>query len=365
VGCGTLTALRQAALLGQGVGSGVAKAANASVGVSLKAKALSIKLTSKQLHDLYYYMRLNRRVDEQLSALYRQGKVVGGVYSSLGQEAISVGAAYALRPEDFLGGMIRNVGALLVRGFRPRDVFMQYMARVGGPTAGRDANTHFGDLGRGVVAPISMLGELVPVLAGIGLAARIRGEKRVALTFVGDGAMSTTPVHEGLNFAAVKKLPLVLIVENNGWAYSTPVKKQTAIRHFASRAKAYGIPSRKVQGNLAIEVYEATAEAAEWARHGHGPTLIECKTMRMKGHAEHDDARYVPQEQFECWRELDPIVLFKRNVKRKNLMTKKEWLAIDARVEREVREELAAAEASPFPPPEGAARPVYSRNDEG
>jgi len=318
------------------------------------------KLTSEQVHALYYYMRLNRRVDEQLSMLYRQGKVVGGVYSSLGQEAISVGAAYALQPQDFLGGMIRNVGAMLVRGYRPRDVFMQYMARLGGPTAGRDANTHFGDLQRGVVAPISMLGELVPVLAGVGLAARIRGEKRVALTFVGDGAMSTTPVHEGLNFAAVKKLPLVLIVENNGWAYSTPVSKQTAIRHFAKRAEAYGIPSRTVEGNLALEVYQATTQAAEWARRGRGPTLIECKTMRMKGHAEHDDARYVPSEQLEAWREMDPIAMFKRTVKREKLMTKREWVAIDERVEKEVREDLEAAESSPFPPPEGAARPVYS-----
>jgi len=322
---------------------------------------MTAKLTSDQLHDLYYYMRLNRRVDDQLSTLYRQGKVVGGVYSSLGQEAISVGAAYALQPQDFLGGMIRNVGAMLVRGFRPRDVFMQYMARMGGPTAGRDANTHFGDLQRGVVAPISMLGELVPVLAGIGLAAKIRGEKRVALTFVGDGAMSTTPVHEGLNFAAVKRLPLVLMVENNGWAYSTPVIRQTAIRHFAKRAKAYGIPSRIVRGNVVQEVYEATTEAADWARRGHGPTLIECKTMRMKGHAEHDDARYVPREQLDFWREQDPIMLFKRVVRRKKLMTKADWVAIDERVEQEVSQDLEAAEASPFPPPESAARPVYSR----
>ena len=319
-----------------------------------------MRIANEQAHDLYYYMRLNRRVDEQLAALYRQGKVVGGVYSSLGQEAVSVAAAYALQPQDFLGGMIRNVGAMLVRGFRPRDVFMQYMARVGGPTHGRDANTHFGDLSRGVVAPISILGELVPVLAGFGLAARIRGEKRVALTFVGDGAMSTTPVHEGLNFAAVKRLPLVVIVENNGWAYSTPVNKQTAIRHFADRAKAYGIASRRVQGNMALEVYGAVAEAVDLARRGRGPALIECKTMRMKGHAEHDDARYVPPEQLDRWRELDPIALFKRVAKREKLMAKQDWVAIDERVEQEIREDLEVAEASPFPPPESAARPVYS-----
>ena len=318
-----------------------------------------VKVTRDQVHEIYYYMRLNRRVDEQLAALYRQGKVVGGVYSSLGQEAISVAAAYALQPQDFLGGMIRNVGAMLVRGFRPRDVFMQYMARVGGPTAGRDANTHFGDLQRGVVAPISMLGELVPVLAGLGLAARIRREKRVALTFVGDGAMSTTPVHEGLNFAAVKRLPLVLIVENNGWAYSTPVSKQAAVRHFAVRAKAYGIPSQVVEGNLALDVYRAVVAAADWARGGRGPTLIECKTMRMKGHAEHDDARYVPAEQLKFWQARDPLMLLKRVTRRERLMTKKDWEAIDERVDREIREDLEAAEASPFPPPESAARPVY------
>src|SRR5579864_674791 len=140
---------------------------------------MASKLTRAQCQDLYYYLRLNRRVDEQLTNLYRQSKVVGGVYSSLGQEAISVGTAYALGPDDVLGGMIRNVGAMLVRGFRPRDVFMQYMARRDGPTNGRDANNHFGDLGRGVIAPISVLGELVPVLAGVGLAAKIRREKRV------------------------------------------------------------------------------------------------------------------------------------------------------------------------------------------
>src|SRR5881398_913128 len=167
-----------------------------------------MKLTRARLHELYYYLRLNRRVDEQLTNLYRQGKVVGGVYSSLGQEAISVGTAYALGPEDLIGPMIRNVGAMLVRQYRPRDVFLQYMARKDGPTGGRDANTHFGDLARGV---------LVPVLAGVGLAAKIRKEKRVALTYVGDGATSTTQFHEGLNFAAVQKLPLVVIAENNGW----------------------------------------------------------------------------------------------------------------------------------------------------
>jgi TPP-dependent pyruvate/acetoin dehydrogenase alpha subunit len=317
-------------------------------------------LNRTQLHELYYYLRLNRRVDEQLTNLYRQGKVVGGVYSSLGQEAISVGTAYALDRGDFIGPMIRNAGAVLVRGYRPRDFFLQYMARQDGPTGGRDANTHFGDLERGVIAPISMLGELVPVLAGIGLAARIRKEKRVGLTYVGDGATSTTPFHEGLNFAAVLKLPLVVVAENNGWAYSTPVAKQMAVCDIAERAKAYGVAGRVVDGNDVLEVYEATREAAERARSGQGPTLIEAKTMRMKGHAEHDDARYVPREMLEAWRKKDPIERFENYLSSKALLTPEEKAEIDGRIEREIREDLAFAEASRFPPGKDAARPVWA-----
>ncbi len=318
------------------------------------------KLSRSQLHDLYYYLRLNRRVDEQLAALYRQGKVVGGVYSSLGQEAISVGTAYALAPQDVIGPMIRNVGATLVRGYRPRDIFLQYMARKDGPTGGRDANTHFGDMERGVVAPISMLGELVPVLAGVALAAKLRREKRVALTYVGDGATSTGPFHEGLNFAAVHKLPLVVIAENNGWAYSTPVERQMAIRDIAERAKGYGIPASIVDGNDILEVHKFTRTAAERARRGEGPTLIEAKTMRMKGHAEHDDARYVPKEVLEKWKKKDPILRYEKYLAQTRLMTAKEKAAIEARIEEEIRADVAFAESSPFPPPRGAAQPVWA-----
>jgi TPP-dependent pyruvate/acetoin dehydrogenase alpha subunit len=321
---------------------------------------MASKLSRAQYHDLYYYLRLNRRVDEQLTNLYRQGKVVGGVYSSLGQEAISVGTAFALGPDDFLGGMIRNVGAMLVRGFPPRDVFMQYMAKRDGPTGGRDANTHFGDLKRGVLSPISMLGELVPLLAGVGLAAKIRHEKRVGLTYVGDGATSTTPFHEGLNFAAVLKLPLIVVAENNGWAYSTPVEKQMANTKIVDRAQAYGIAGVVVDGNDIVKVYEATREAVERANRGGGPTLIEAKTMRMKGHAEHDDARYVPKEIVEQWRARDPILNYEKFLAAKKLMTADEKAAIEARLEKVIREDVEFAEASPFPAPAEAARAVWA-----
>jgi TPP-dependent pyruvate/acetoin dehydrogenase alpha subunit len=318
------------------------------------------QLDRSQHHEIYYYLRLNRRVDEQLTSLYRQGKVVGGVYSGLGQEAISVGTAYALEKQDLIGPVIRNVGALLIRGYRPRDLFLQYMARKDGPTGGRDANTHFGDVARGVIAPISMLGETVPLMAGIALAAKLRKERRVAVTYVGDGATSTGPCHEGMNFAAVLKLPLLIIAENNGWAYSTPTRKQMAIQDIAERGKAYAIPATIVDGNDVLQVYAATRRAAEQARGGAGPFLIECKTMRMKGHAEHDDARYVPEEEFEKWRKKDPILCYEKYLAQHKLMTDEEKGAIEARIEKEIREDVAFAEASPFPRPEEAARSVWA-----
>jgi TPP-dependent pyruvate/acetoin dehydrogenase alpha subunit len=319
-----------------------------------------VNLFRAQLHELYYFLRLNRAVDEQLVKLYRQGKVVGGVYSSLGQEAISVGTARALEPGDVIAPLIRNVGAMLVRGFRPRDVFLQYMARKDGPTGGRDANTHFGDLARGVLAPISMLGETIPVAAGVALAMKMHGEKRVALAYIGDGGMSTGPFHEGLNFAAVRKLALVVIAENNGWAYSTPTSRQMAVKSMTARAAGYGVRAASVDGNDVIAVYEATRNAAAHARRGGGPFLLECRTMRMKGHAEHDDARYVPKPLLARWRKRDPIARFEKYLASKKLMTAEEKAAIEARIENEIREDVTLSESSPFPPPEDAARPVWA-----
>jgi TPP-dependent pyruvate/acetoin dehydrogenase alpha subunit len=285
---------------------------------------------------------------------------VGGVYSGLGQEAISVGAAHALEPRDVISPVIRNVGAMMIRGFKPRDVFLQYMARQDGPTGGRDANTHFGDLSKGVFAPISMLGETLPVIAGAALAAKVRHEKRVALAFIGDGATSTGPFHEGMNFISVRKLPVIVIAENNAWAYSTPVEKQMAVRDIAQRAAAYAMPAVIVDGNDVLAVHEATRAAAERARQGDGPTLIEAKTMRMKGHAEHDDARYVPKAVFDKWRKKDPLLRYEKYLAQKRLLTAKEKAAIGARVDEEIRADVEFAESSPFPPPEAAARAVWA-----
>lgn len=321
---------------------------------------MSESLTRDQHLELYYYMKLNRMLDEQLVRLFRQNVVVGGLYSNLGQEATSVGTAYALEKRDWIAPMIRNVGGLLVKGYKPRDILMQYMARHDSPTMGKDGTSHFGDLkGRHVVSPISMLGDLVPVMTGVAIAGRYLGQNIVAMTWVGDGATSTGAFHEGLNFAATQHAPLVLVVENNQWAYSTPVAKQVPIHDLADRAKAYGIASSIVDGNDVVAVYQTAKEAVAHCRAGKGPVLIEAKTMRMKGHAQHDPAEYVPPEMFKYWEARDPIARYEKYLTENNIWDNKAKAALGVRIEKELKDELEAAEKSPLPPPELAEQGVY------
>ena len=319
-----------------------------------------MELTKQQHLELYYWMQLNRRLEDLLTNLFRQNKIVGGLYSSLGQEAISIGTAYALEKRDWLAPMIRNVGAVLVKGFRPRDIIMQYMAKSDSPTLGKDGTAHFGDLyDRRVISPISMLGDLIPVMAGIAMGARYLGREEVTLTWIGDGGSSTGVFHEGMNFAAVQKAPFVLVLENNLWAYSTPTYLQSVATDFAEKARGYGIPGVIVDGNDVLEVYRITREAVERARRGEGPTLIEAKTFRRKGHAQHDPAKYVPEWMLKEWEAKDPIARFERALTEKKFWTVKDKQEILARIDRELKEDLEAAEASPLPPPERAAEGVY------
>ncbi len=318
------------------------------------------RLTRGQLLELYYFLKLNRGLEEKLSNLYRQSKVVGGLYRSLGQEACSVGAAYALERGDIFTPLIRNLGAILVRGGSPHDIFCQYMAKADSPTRGRDLNLHFGWLSPEGSMPsvISMLGDMIPILTGAVMAERMNGRRTVALTWIGDGGTSTGAFHEGLNLACVQKAPLVLIVENNGWAYSTPTARQTANTSFVDRAKAYGCFGEQIDGNDVLAVYQATRTAIQRARQGLGPTLIEALTMRMKGHAEHDDMKYVPPEMVEKWAQRDPIAMFEKFLVGvgigPNLLQ-----AIVKRVDEELTTELASAEASPMPAGTSGMTDVY------
>lgn len=320
----------------------------------------TLQLERSELLELYRYMVLNRRLDERLGILYRQGKVVGGLYSSLGQEACSVGSAYALEDGDFLGPMIRNLGSLLVRGVRAVDVMAQYCARAIGPTRGKDLNLHFGSVDRGLIAPISVVGALIPVMAGIALEMKIRGKKNVALTYIGDGGMSTTDFHEGLNFAAVRRLPLIVIVENNGWAYSTPTSRQANVTDLAIRARGYGCHGEVVDGNNVLDVVEVARRARERCAAGAGPVMIEAKTFRRKGHAEHDDAGYVPSEERAAWEKKDPVDSYRSYLLGDGGCSDDEIKDIERQIEEELEAAVDKVLNAPFPDPSIAQEDVYA-----
>ncbi|HXN76923.1 MAG TPA: thiamine pyrophosphate-dependent dehydrogenase E1 component subunit alpha [Gemmatimonadaceae bacterium] len=319
-------------------------------------------LSPEQKLELYYYMRLTRSLEERLVNLYRQTKVVGGLFRSLGQEADAVGSAYALDRSkgDVLSPLIRNLGSMLVQGAKPTEIVKQYMAKGDSPTRGRELNIHYGDLERGFIGQISHLGDMVPVMAGVTLSFKMRKQDRVGLVYVGDGATSTGAFHEGINFAAVERCPLVVIVENNGYAYSTPLSKQTAAKRLVDKAIGYGIAGEQADGNDVIATYEVTKRAVERARAGGGVTLIELITYRRKGHAEHDNQSYVPAGEIEQWAsENDPIdryvkVLLSDGFERRALD------AIDARVKEEIDRATDEADASPMPDPTDALTGVYA-----
>jgi TPP-dependent pyruvate/acetoin dehydrogenase alpha subunit len=309
---------------------------------------------------LYYYMRLNRAVEDQMVKLFRQNKIVGGLYSSLGQEGISVGTAYALEKRDWMAPMIRNIGALLVKGVRPRDIFTQHMAKFTSPTLGKDGTSHFGDLKNlHIVSPISMLGDLIPVMTGVAMGGRYLGQNIVTMTWIGDGGSSTGAFHEGLNLAAAQRASLVLILENNQWAYSTPVSKQVPLRDLAERGRAYGITSVSVDGNDVVAVYRTSKAAVEQCRAGNGPVLIEAKTHRMRGHAQHDPAEYVPKEMREYWEARDPITRFEKFLTENKIWNAADKKDTEARIEKVLNEDREFAESSPMPPPELAEQGVY------
>src|SRR6266478_4526943 len=320
-------------------------------------------LKPEQMLELYRYLKLTRLVEERIVNLYRQTKVVGGVYRSLGQEATAVGSAYALRPEDFITPIIRDLGAVFVKGIRPREIFAQYMAKAWGASGGRDLNIHFGSMEKGFVGPISHLGDMIPVMTGVLLAARMQKKRIVAVAYIGDGGMSTGAFHEGLNFAAVQRLPLVVIAEHNHYAYSTPTSLQTSVRDLAEKAAGYGMPAHIIDGNDVIACYEVTRQAAEYARRGGGAVLIEAKTYRRKGHAEHDDQRYVAPGEVEWWeKNNDPIDRYEAFLLAQRVATKDKIEAIVADVMREIDDDCAWAESSPMPDAEKAAYGVFDNN---
>jgi TPP-dependent pyruvate/acetoin dehydrogenase alpha subunit len=319
-------------------------------------------LSREQKLELYYFMRLTRSLEERLVNLYRQTKVVGGLFRSLGQEADAVGSAYALDRSkgDILSPLIRNLGSMLVQGAKPNEIIKQYMAKADSPTRGRELNIHYGDLERGFIGQISHLGDMVPVMAGVTLSFKMRKQDRVGLVYVGDGATSTGAFHEGINFAAVQRCPLVVVVENNGYAYSTPLKKQTAAKQLVDKAIGYGVAGEQADGNDVLATYEVTKRAVDRARAGNGVTLIELITYRRKGHAEHDNQSYVPAGEIDRWaKENDPIDRYIKRLTEDGFVAS-ELTAIDTRVQDEIDRATDEADASAMPEPTDALVGIYA-----
>jgi TPP-dependent pyruvate/acetoin dehydrogenase alpha subunit len=320
-----------------------------------------MELPPDRLAQAHYWMRLTRALDDRGTFLHKQSKIVGGFFSQIGHEALSVAAGMALAPEDVCAPMHRDLGTYLVRGMHPRRILAQFLGRAAGPSGGRDANLHgMGDYSLNLVGFISHLPASTGVIAGVAHAFKLKGEPRVAMAFFGDGSASEGLAHESLNWASVFDLPMVVICENNQYAYSTPLARQMKIEHIADRAAAYGMPGVIVDGNDFCAVYAAASEAVARARSGGGPTLIECKTMRMRGHAIHDNMAYVPRDLLAEWERRDPIARLEHHMRERGLLDDAALAALLARLEAELDEAQAFAEASPFPDPAEVTRGVYA-----
>lgn len=319
----------------------------------------SIELGSKELLDVYYFMRLGRAIEDRLNILYKGGQLPGAIYPGTGQEGIEIGASYALESGDILATTHRDMMAQLPKGITPREVFTQHFARANSLTRGKGEDNYQGDIKRGTLASVSMLPNFYPVAAGCALAFKLRNQKRVAMAYCGEGATSVGDWHETLNIASVQNLPIVFIVINNGYAYSTPVYKEMKVPNVADRSCAYGIPGVITDGNNVIECYQETKKAVERARDGGGPTLIEAKTMRMRGHAGHDPAHYIATEVIDLWTRRDPIVRFENYLTERALLSEDSKKSIIDRINAEVEDAVQFAMQSPWPDGKEAIADVY------
>jgi TPP-dependent pyruvate/acetoin dehydrogenase alpha subunit len=311
----------------------------------------------RRIHEI---MVLTRAVEDRMVAMYKGGDLLGSLYTGHWHEAISVGAASTLRPDDYMAPIHRDLGAHLWRGMEPWQVMASFMGKATSPTGGRDGTLHYGRLDLGIYNLPSHIPANFPVATGMAFASKYRGQDRVCLAFCGDGSTSRADFHESLTIAGVQKLPAIYVIENNQFAYSTPLHLQSASESFAIKAVAYGMPGVTVDGTDALAVHDAVAEAVARARAGEGPSIVEGVTMRMHGHAEHDPADYVPQEMYDEWSKKDPVELFENVLIAAGVM--------DADAAKQVREDarqhaIAArrkALADPMPDPSNIEEGVYA-----
>ncbi|MBX7153090.1 thiamine pyrophosphate-dependent dehydrogenase E1 component subunit alpha [bacterium] len=320
----------------------------------------TLDLTEDDYLKMYRFMRLTRQFDQGIIRLYRQNKMLGGAYSGWGNEATAVGSAYAMLPQDYLYPMHRDIGAHFTRGQSARALMLNHLAKGESPTKGRDGTGHYYDKSLRIIGNISHLAAMIPQAVGTALAAVKKKENAIVLNYIGDGGMNVGEFHEGLNMAAVWKLPFILIIENNQYAYSTPTHLQYACESPVDRAAGYGIPGVKIDGTDILEVYRTCKKAFDRARAGEGPTLIESVTMRMRGHAEHDAHEYYPKGLLDKWEKKDPIRQFETFLLNEKMLSDKKIKEIENSVSSEIDEAIEYADKAPYPNGADAELGVYA-----
>ena len=317
-------------------------------------------LDRDDLLTVYRNMLITRGIEERGHILYKQGKIPGSFYTGRGNEGAAVGVATAMGPDDVGTPLHRDMGVQVTRGLEPWRIFAQFMGRADGPSKGKEGNSHMGDARLGTISMVSHLPAMLPVAVGAALAFRIREESRVAIGWFGEGASARGDAHESMTFAGVKRLPMVFICDNNQWAYSTPSHLEFATEHVADRAQAYGFDGIVVDGTDVLAVYREAKRAIEKARSGGGPTLIECMTLRMEGHAVHDDAFYVPKDMFEEWAKADPVERFRTWLKDNADLREEEEDEIASDIKKLLNDAIKRADESPFPDGATALTGVYA-----
>ncbi|MGB3941049.1 MAG: thiamine pyrophosphate-dependent dehydrogenase E1 component subunit alpha [Candidatus Manganitrophaceae bacterium] len=317
-------------------------------------------MENKEDRELYFYLKLTRAFEDRVSKLHLQGKILGGVYSGKGQEAIVVGVCYGLHREDFIFPIHRDMGAFLIKGVDPKRLMAQLFGKKTGLSKGKDSFLHGGDLEQGVFGATSMLASTLPVATGAALKFKIKKEPHVAIAFFGEGASSRGDFHEALNFAGIHKLPVIFVCENNFYAYSTPQNRQMAVEDIATRAEGYGFKGVVCSGNDLHAVMKTTHAAIDRARQGEGPTLIECKTYRYHGHSEHDQPFYRPQEELIEWESRDPIQRFEIYLEKKGYHVDQIKEETEKKVKEIIEEAVQFAEESPWPEGKEALEDLYA-----
>ena len=293
------------------------------------------KLSKAKLKELYYFLKLPRKIEEKMLLLLRQGKL-SKWFSGIGQEAISVGSAYALNSNDMIFPMHRNLGVFTTRKLNLNKLFSQLLGKEGGYTKGRDRTFHFGDLDNNIVGMISHLAAMLPVANGIALSYKLNKDKKVALSFIGEGSTSEGDFHEAVNLASVWNLPVIFLIENNGYGLSTPVNEQYNCENLVDRAKGYGISGEVIDGNNILEVYDTINKYAKIIKKDPRPVLIEAKTFRIRGHEEASGVKYVPKKIIAEWKGKDPVLLFEKYLLKNNIINNTYIKEIDSKIDKNI-----------------------------